>query len=94
MTKYKVNQEGVDALNECCRALKGAMSELEMAAVNLKTQLAANSDGAGPHYDEIEEIAEQLSRDVQDLQDPVDEVSEKLANLAESYEDIIGDSLS
>ena len=93
MTKYKVNQEGIEALNGCSQALKQAVEQLGEIAQALKGELSGNQQGAGPHYEEIQEIADEISASAKTIEEPVDEVCESLGDLAESYQDIIDSKL-
>ena len=94
MSRFKVNDDGVQALQACSRSLKESVEELENASNRLKSELSGNSAGAGPHYDQIEEIADEISQVIRRIQDPVDGICENLEGLAATYEEIIESGLN
>ena len=92
--KYKVNQEGIEALNTCSQILKQSVEKLGELSQALKGELSSNQEGAGPHYEDIEAMADEISSSASKIEEPVNEVCEALSDLAESYQDIIDRKLA
>lgn len=91
--KYKVNQEGIEALNGLQKELKNQLDVLAQCAMTLQSQIDSNQQGAGPHYDDIQSMVYQIADVSGSLEEPIEEVCESLGDLAESYQDIIDKKL-
>ena len=89
MTKYKPTDEGVAALGECQKALKDSVSQVNDASSTLLSALQGNESGAGPHADEIMEVANEVKEAAAKAEEPIDDVCESLSDLIEAYEAII-----
>lgn len=89
MTRYKPTTEGVSALQDCSKALKDSVNQINEAASTLLSALQGNESGAGPHADEIMDVANEVKEAASKAEEPIDDVCESLSDLIEAYEDII-----
>lgn len=91
--KYKVTQEGVNALRVLVYKLAEGVGLLNKASRSLNSEIQNNQAGAGPHYQEINSLIEEINGIISKIDEPVDSVSESITELADAYEEIIGTPL-
>ena len=90
---FKVSPDGVDAIHTCSSTLQQSLETMLEEARELRSALTQYQEGAGPHYDQIEEMAEQLSGEAQGIEESVQDVCKRLEDLARTYEEIISAGL-
>lgn len=90
---YKVNEEGVAALNSLASTLTEAISELKGTSGATQAAFEENSVGLGPHDTSIKAILEDMHDTLGRITDPVSDLAEKVANQAKTYQEIIDDDL-
>lgn len=88
-TVYKVNEEGVAALQALSQKLPECAEAIKSAAEAMRSAFDDNRQGLGPHDTSIENILEEIKEANDAAADPVEELSEKIGDVAEGYQDII-----
>lgn len=91
--KYKVNNEGIEALRQLSHTMKSCVHLLNSASTLLSLETGRNPDGAGPHYEEIADLTGRIRKTAESIADPVVDLTQRLDNLAEAYEELINDGL-
>ncbi len=89
MAKYKVDAEGVEALNAVASQVSEATDELVSLTNSLEGAAADNPEGLGPHVSSLESALGEINSAISSAKDPADEVSDALSSLAQKYQDII-----
>jgi len=89
--KYKVNEEGVEALRGLAVQITDALDQIKSAADALSSGADEYRDAIGPHQSSIEQILETLRVAQEQATDPANSVSEKLNETAAKYQEIIDD---
>ena len=86
--KYAVSDEGVQALHGMAQAITSAKEEISSHAQQLKA--AGDGQDLGPHADSIVAAAEAIEDAINGAADPIEEIAEILDDVADGYEEVIG----
>lgn len=89
MSVYKVDAEGVAALNGSANQVSEACEEIMSLIGTLESAANDNPDGLGPHVSELNAAIEEIKSSVQNSEAPAEEVCEALRSLASRYQEII-----
>lgn len=88
--KYAVNEAGVQALNAMADAVVESVQQILALSVSAKALSDSYSDTIGPHKASLDLAIEEITKNIRQAAGPVDDIAEKLADMAEAYEEIIG----
>ena len=88
--KYAVNEEGIEAMNTMASAIKESVEELEGYTTTVQSAADEYEDTLGPHKASLDEALSEITESVKQAADPANSVAEKLTEVAEAYEEIIG----
>lgn len=91
MAKYAVNEEGVMALKTMSAAIVSASEQITALANALRTCADEHADTLGPHKESIDSVIEDIEAAEKAATDPVNGISDMLNEVADAYQDIIGD---
>lgn len=86
--KYAVSEEGVSTLRKLSQAILIAKDAIRMDAKQLKT--AGEGQDLGPHANTIIATAELIEDAINVAADPIEEIAEILDDVADGYEEVIG----
>ena len=89
MSKYAVNEEGVQALNSVAKSIIEATGIILDLANRLQNASNENTDVLGPHKASLFSAIKQIKQAEKDAIEPIDEMSNTLKDVAQSYEEII-----
>ncbi len=87
--KYAANQEGVTALRTMSKAVRESLEALAGHTATMKS----TADGAtdiGPHKPSIVSALEEIGESVKKASEPTESVAEHLDDVADGYEETIG----
>lgn len=90
MAKYAVNEEGVEAINTMADAITEAIEEVRSLTSNIQSVADSNADTLGPHKGSLDAALEEIKESLRQSSEPVSRISEMLKEVAEAYEEIIG----
>lgn len=85
---YACNEEGVAALKGMATAISSAKDEIESHAQKLRA--AGEGNNLGPHAESIVSAAETIEQAINGAAEPIEEVAASLNDVAEGYEEVIG----
>ena len=88
--KYKVDEEGVKALQTMANAIEEAIEEIKGLTSNVQTASDGYNDTLGPHKASLDSALEEITESIKQASEPANNVSEKLNDVADAYEEIIG----
>ncbi len=88
--KYAVNEEGIEAMNTMASAITESVEELEGYTTTVQSAADEYEDTLGPHKASLDEALSEITESVKQAADPANSVAEKLTEVAEAYEEIIG----
>ncbi len=88
--KYAVNEVGVSAMHSAANSIQTSLEAIMDLTSRIRS--SANDYGGciGPHEASLEEALGQIEESVKTALDPANSVAEKLNEVAEAYEEIIG----
>lgn len=90
MSRYKVNDEGVQALHTMASAIIDAIEEVQHLTTNVQSTADENDDALGPHKASLDSALEEINESLKQASDPASSVADKLNDVADAYEEIIG----
>lgn len=88
--KYAVNEEGVRAMNTMANAITEAIDEVQSLTANMQSVADEYNDTLGPHKASLDSAFEDINESIRQASQPANSVAEKLAEVAEAYQEIIG----
>ncbi len=88
--EYAVNQEGVDAMHTMASKVDSAVDELMNATHAVRNASDEFNDTLGPHKQSLDGALEAIEASVRQASDPAESVSRILNEIAQDYEEIIG----
>ena len=88
--KYAVNDEGVQALNAMAQAITDAVDELKTQTSNVRSAADEYNDTLGPHKASLDAALDDIASSLQQATEPANSVADKLKEVAEGYQEIIG----
>ena len=89
MSKYRVDSDGVEALNRVASQVSEAGENIMNLAGQLESAASDNPGGLGPHASSLSSAIEEIRGAVSNAETPATEVSEGLRSLASKYQEII-----
>ena len=89
MSVYKVDSEGVAALNGSASQVSEACEEIMNLLSSLESAAGDNPGGLGPHVSELTSAIEEIKSSVENSKAPAEEVCSALRKLATKYQAII-----
>lgn len=90
MAKYAVNEEGVEAMNTMANAITEAIEKARSLATNVQSVANSNADTLGPHKGSLDTALEEINESLRQASEPASCISEILKEVAEAYEEILG----
>lgn len=88
--EYAVNEEGVQAMNTMANAITEAIEEVQNLTSTVQSIADEHQDALGPHKASLDEVLEEINEAIKQASDPANGVAEKLIEVAEAYQEIIG----
>lgn len=88
--KYAVNEEGVEAMNTMADAITEAIEEIQSLTSNVQSVADSNIDTLGPHKGSLDAALEEINESLRQASEPANSISETLKEVADAYEEIIG----
>ena len=88
--KYAVSEEGVSALHAASNSIQNALESIEGLTGRIRSASGEHSGVIGPHEASLEEALEQIEQNIKTASGPAEEVAEKLDDVADGYEEVIG----
>lgn len=90
MSKYAVNEEGVQALSTMASSSLEAVSQITSLTARMSSVAENNSSTLGPHKQSLDTAIEDIISSLQSANEPIETLAEKLREVAEAYNEIIG----
>ena len=91
--KYAVSEEGVSALHAASNSIQSALESIEELTNRIRSSASEHSGVIGPHEASLEEALEEIEQNVKTASSPAEEVAEKLDDVADGYEEVIGNDV-
>ncbi len=88
--KYAVNEEGIEAMNTMATAIIESVEQLEGYTSTVQSAGDEYEDTLGPHKASLDEALAEITKSVKEAADPANSVAARLNEIAEGYEEIIG----
>lgn len=88
--KYAVNEEGIEAMNAMASAITEALEQVEEQTNTVRSSADEYENTLGPHKASLDEALDEIAESVKQASAPASSVAEKLIEVAEGYEEIIG----
>ena len=88
--KYAVNDEGVQAMNAMASAVTEAIEEVQTLTTTMQSSADEYENTLGPHKASLDDALGDISESIKQAGEPANSVAEKLVEVAEAYQDIIG----
>ena len=89
MSVYKINQEGVEALNAVASALIETSEGLNNSSSGLLNSVQEYDNSIGPHASSLMNAIEGIQAALKEASEPIECITSKLHGLASEYESII-----
>lgn len=90
MSKYAVNEEGIQALSTMANSSLEAVSQITSLTTRVSSVSDNNSFTLGPHKQSLDAAIEDIISSLQQANEPIETLAEKLKEIAEAYSEIIG----
>lgn len=90
MAKYAVNEEGTQAMRLMASAINDAIGQVESQTSSVQSAADEYQDTLGPHKASLDSALEEIADNVKQAFEPANSISDKLNEVAEAYEEIIG----
>lgn len=87
---FEVNNEGVEALRGLASRMDEIREEILGIAGTMQSEAEDNSDVLGPHADSLITVCEEVKKLTEDSSSPIETLCASCNNLANKYEEIIG----
>ena len=87
--KYKVNEQGVEALRTMAGKLEQAIEEINSLSQQIRSEADSNQETLGPHISSLQDVLDTVKESVNKAAEPAEGISSKLNSIAGKYEDII-----
>ena len=88
--KYCVNEYGVKALRELANAIRGAVPEIVQECDSLHDVAETNCKALGPHKSSLISALKDIYLCVKEAATPANEIADIIIEVADGYEEIIG----
>ena len=89
MAKYKVDAEGVEALNAVASQVSEATDELVSLTNSLEGAAADNPEGLGPHVSSLEAALGEINSAISSAKEPAEWMSEGFSRLALCFQEVL-----
>lgn len=88
--KYAVNEQGIQAMNKMASAVTESVEALQGLTSNVRSTADGYQDTLGPHKESLETALSEIEQDLRQASEPANSIAETLKEVAEAYEEIIG----
>lgn len=88
--KYAVNEEGIQAMKTMASAITEAIEEVQTLTTNVQSAADEHNDTLGPHKASLDSAIEDINESLKQASEPANSAAEKLTEVAEAYQEIIG----
>jgi len=85
-----VSPEGVQALQTLATSITDAIEQIKSQTTAVESAADENPEGLGPHKASLDSALDEISANVQQALDPANNVSDILNDIADAYNEIIG----
>ena len=87
--KYRMNDQGVEALNKLSERLLNQVEAIKQSISVLEEEFSSNRNGLGVHAGDIQGVIDAMNQEVQQASSPVNDLAEKVSALAKKYQRFI-----
>ncbi len=91
MSKYAVNDEGVQSLRTMASAITEAIEEIKTKTDAVQSTADEYQETLGPHKASLDRALDAIAENIQQASEPASNVAAKLNGVADGYQDVIDD---